>query len=115
MKFKKFTIQETAFNPYFFKYEDITIKLCCVQKGNGLPDIEVFENTKEAEKGEWCIYGANDEKSEALSFKIQNEIKTILVKNVEYEILFERCKKEKYKYSKITEIINACIFGVRKK
>ncbi len=98
-----------------FAYEQIMIKLSYVQKGKGFPDIEVFEASKKAEENEWSIYGADDEESKKISFQSLDEIKVVELKDVVYEILFEKHEKEEYVYPKLTEVINVFNFRIRRK
>lgn len=102
-------------NPDVFVYGNILVKLAYVQKCNGFPIIEVFENTQEAQKGEWSVYGPNYEDSHRISFRNLDEIRTVEIKDVIYEIKFEKHENEKYKYPKLTEVIDVFQFAISKK
>ena len=111
---KSFTLKHTAHNPFYFYYENITIKLSYVQDKRKFPSIEVFKTTKESLENEWHIYGGNDDVIESVSFQSKNEIKLILVEDIEYEIKFKSSTKEVYEYPKSTEVIDVYNFGISK-
>ncbi len=101
-------------NPDVFVYGSILFKLAYVQKCNGFPIIEVFENSEEAQRGEWAVYGPNDEDSHRISFRNFNETKRVEIKDAIYEIKFEKHNNEEYKYPKQTEIIDVFQFAISK-
>lgn len=114
--FTKFSIMKIAYNPYFFEFGQVIIKLCYVQKRDGLPDIEIFEATPEAREKEWSIYGVpDDDQHQLISFQSKDEIQEVQVKDIVYEIEFKKCVLEEYAYPKGTESVNVYHFGIRAK
>ncbi|MCO6463986.1 MAG: hypothetical protein J5I52_07540 [Saprospiraceae bacterium] len=105
-----------AYNPYFFEFGQVIIKLCYVQKRDGLPDIEIFEATPEAREKEWSIYGApDDDQHQFISFQNKDEIQEVQVKDTVYEIEFKKCEQVEYAYPKGAESVNVYHFGIRVK